>query len=74
MERIKWWCYKFLMKFIAHPQKETPVYIPSKMISQTIYQWVFCSTIGELNGCKPIIAEVEKRGCKFIRCRIPSLL
>lgn len=26
------------------------------------YQWVFCSTIGELNSCKPLIKQLERLG------------
>lgn len=58
MESIKWLLYKTLVKLIGQPYVATPIYPAVDVTSKNNYVWVFCSTIGELNGCKPLISEL----------------
>lgn len=62
MESIKWFLYKILVKFIGQPYVTTPVYPAAEETPTNNYVWVFCSTIGELNGCKPLISELNSSG------------
>ncbi|WP_448212546.1 3-deoxy-D-manno-octulosonic acid transferase [Colwellia sp. MEBiC06753] len=65
MELVKWTFYKSLLffanKFVKSQNKQI-VTLSAKEYSSS-FQWVFCSTIGELNACLNIIKEIDKRGC-----------
>lgn len=62
MESIKWLFYKLLVKFIGQAQVTTPIYPAIEQSGKKDYYWFFCSTIGELNGCKPLITEMRRHG------------
>ncbi|GAC15101.1 3-deoxy-D-manno-octulosonic acid transferase [Aliiglaciecola lipolytica] len=57
MELFKWWFYSLILGVIG--EKNKPLIYTNTIENPTLkrkpYIWVFCSTIGELNGCKPII-------------------
>lgn len=62
MEWFKWFIYRQLLAVVGEPGHA--VNITNKNTDNTIdnYQWVFCSTIGELNGCKPLIERLAQQG------------
>lgn len=69
MESIKWLLFKLLLKVIGESNYHLNVVLPaSNADEQTVqankrpYQWIFCSTIGELNACKPLINLIAQHG------------
>ncbi|MFA3790726.1 3-deoxy-D-manno-octulosonic acid transferase [Aliiglaciecola sp. SL4] len=62
MELIKWWFYSLILSVIGEKQKPL-IYTTKNNLSRDSkkpFIWIFCSTIGELNGCKPIIESLSK--------------
>ena len=63
MELFKWQLYKFLLFIIGSKKEKLKITPPNKICtSNNGFYWVFCSTIGELNGCKPLIEKISKQG------------
>lgn len=69
MEPIKWLLFKLLLKMVGQTGNQVKVSLPGSMPDEQqknnntqAYQWVFCSTIGELNACKPLINIIAGRG------------
>jgi 3-deoxy-D-manno-octulosonic-acid transferase len=69
MEPIKWLLFKLLLKIVGQTGNQVNVSLPGstsgeqqKIENTDQYQWVFCSTIGELNACKPLINLIAQRG------------
>ncbi|MDO6709195.1 glycosyltransferase N-terminal domain-containing protein [Aliiglaciecola sp. 2_MG-2023] len=62
MELIKWWFYSLILSVIGEKQNPLIFTQPDNQSkdSQKPFIWIFCSTIGELNGCKPVIDTLAK--------------
>ena len=60
MEKIKWLLYNTILSLLGSRSVEKRGLVVPNPIKK--YQWVFCSTIGELNSCKPLIKQLEKLG------------
>lgn len=63
MERLKWMLHKLLLKALNNSTQSVSIHGQiNEDLSPTLYQWVFCSTIGELNACKSLITKIEEQG------------
>lgn len=62
MEPIKWMFYRLLVRFIGQQRTTTPIHMPTGVQKDTSVYYVFCSTIGELNGCRPLISKLDELG------------
>lgn len=64
MTEIKWLLYRMLLLLIGVHPKKTHIELPQNytVTSDSQFQWVFCTTIGELNACKPLIEKISSRG------------
>lgn len=57
MKQIKWLAYRCLVALVGTSKSVLTFRLPKteKIRTNSTFNWVFCSTIGELNGCKPLI-------------------
>lgn len=62
MELLKWAAYSLANRFIGAAKVELDVHEAREPAAPAHkYHWIFCSTIGELNGCKPLIQALAKQ-------------
>lgn len=69
IDSIKWAFFRALnrlqskVKSPSHPAITTSIYNYQKADQ---YLWVFCSTIGEVNACRPLLDQLYKRNEKLV--------
>ncbi len=66
-EACKWFVFVGLNKLAdrhnrGQPALELRLSYPDQYAAKDPLIWVFCSTIGEVNACKPFLLEVQKQG------------
>ncbi len=65
-EPVKWQFFKglnLLSDFVSPPEAKTPRAVPpAQPAPNGACIWVFCSTIGEFNACKPLLDRLVSKG------------
>lgn len=65
-EAVRWWSFNALSRLAASLQGQrqcsvVPTPVATESAAREEYLWVFCSTIGEFNACRPLIEALYQR-------------